>query len=328
MITAEEALAEFGHWYDQLTVYPASGGPAKGTIGGALVVLDRLKTDYDLDIDKHTTDPGSSQIKGVSGAAVKKILEKYGETRRFVTEGGRTNRGLRGDIITMLETLKKLNLHTYPSEDRNRILSEFQRYLAQKVAEYHSRERLKFVYDPSKSAWQAIHELLEAAREKYVEGPVAEYLVGAKLQLRFPEFAVRNESYSVSDEQSELPGDFVVGDTVFHVTVAPMMPLLEKCLRNLETGYRVYILTRDSRVGMVRSDADQRSNGRISVSSIESFVAQNLEELSEFAQNELGDGFYALLTTYNCRTDVVETNKSMLIEIPENLRRRKSGMAE
>ena len=34
------------------------------------------------------------------------------------------------------------------------------------------------------------------------------------------------------------PGDFVVGDTAFHVTVSPMPPVLDKCEANLRNGYR------------------------------------------------------------------------------------------
>jgi hypothetical protein len=67
-------------------------------MAGALVVLEQLKENYDLNIDAHTA-PGGSQVRGVSGAAVKRILETHDETRPFSSEGGRTNRGLRGDMV-------------------------------------------------------------------------------------------------------------------------------------------------------------------------------------------------------------------------------------
>jgi len=57
------------------------------------------------------------------------------------------------------------------------------------------------------------------------------------------------------------------------------------------------------------------------VVSIETFVSQNLEELSVFTTKGLVSGFRRLLETYNERVDRVETDKSMMIDIPRNLRR-------
>jgi hypothetical protein len=41
------------------------------------------------------------------------------------------------------------------------------------------------------------------------DGPVAQYLVGAKLALRFPTEKIGNESYSTADVQLNRPGDFL-----------------------------------------------------------------------------------------------------------------------
>lgn len=58
---------------------------------------------------------------------------------------------------------------------------------------------------------------------------------------------------------------------------------------------------------------------RIAVESIESFVRQNIEELSYFSRDKLKNGFRRLLETYNDCLDAAETDKSMLVEIPRNL---------
>jgi len=59
--------------------------------------------------------------------------------------------------------------------------------------------------------------------------------------------------------------------------------------------------------------------GKIEVSSIEAFVAQNLDELSEFTISESAHQMLRLLQIYNRRVDEAETDKSLLIEIPANL---------
>jgi hypothetical protein len=52
---------------------------------------------------------------------------------------------------------------------------------------------------------------------------------------------------------------------------------------------------------------------------MESFIATNIDELSEFDGEKLVSGLRRLLETYNRRVDEVELDKSLLIEIPRNL---------
>ena len=314
----KRVLDLFEEWYSHLPVHKASGGPAKGSISAALAVLEKLKEDYRLEIEYHTAK-GGAQISGASGQAVKKILAEFGEIRPFAKEGGRTNRGGRGDVTKMLEALKKANLEKLTAAKRNDVLTEMQRFLVGKVVEFHNRERIKLVYDSSKSTYQNILGLLSVARETGKEGPVAQHLIGAKLQLRFPEIAVGNESYSTADDQLGRPGDFYIGDTAFHVTVAPMIGVYEKCKHNLDNGYRVFLLVPERALAGARQNAELMVPGRIAVESIESFIGQNIEELSFFSRDKVKNGFRRLLDTYNERVDAAETDKSMLIEMPRNL---------
>ncbi len=69
-----------------------------------------------------------------------------------------------------------------------------------------------------------------------------------------------------------------------------------------------------------RQNAEAIAPGKIAVESIESFVGQNIEELSSFSKSEIANGFRSLLKIYNERVDAVETDKSVLVEVPPNLR--------
>lgn len=306
----------FRDWFAGLKKY--SGFPAKGTISGALVILDRLKKEFTLDINAHTAK-GGSQISGASGDAVRRILAEFGETRPFVSEGGRTNRGLRGDIRGMLEALEASNLKSLPQGSRAKALEEFQKILVKKVQDFHNQQRLKIPYDSAKTTWQAIFDLLQTARETNKEGPVAQYLIGAKLQIRFPDHKIENQSYSTADQQLNRPGDFLVGNTAFHVTVAPMPAVFDKCKTNVKDGLRVYLLVPARSAVGAKQIADQTIPGQISVEAIESFVAQNIDELSEFSKAHVASEFRRLLETYNSRVDAVEIDKSMMIEMPKPL---------
>ena len=317
-MTNEAILAAFGLWYDSLPLQP-NKFPARGAIGAALVVLEHLEEDYNLDLDSHRAAKGQAQIRGLSGAAVSKILADFGETRPFLSEGGRTNRGTPGAVGSMLKCLEKMKLDELEGGERIVALNILQGFLVEKVKEFHGRQRIKFVFDPRKTTRQIVREILEAAQQTGKLGPVAQYLVGAKLQLRFPDIKVSNDSYSTADVQLGRKGDFMIEDTAFHVTVAPMPAVYDKCKSNLDAGCRVYLLVPESAAVGARQNAELIAQGKVAVESIESFVGQNIEELSAFSQKGLLTEFLKLLETYNQRVDQAESDKSMMIEIPANL---------
>jgi len=316
--STEKFIIAFQKWYSELPIHKPSGGPARGTISAALIVLERLKSDFNLNLDSHRA-AGQSQIKGVSGTAVARILTNHGEKRPFIKEGGRTNRGGPGDIGKMLSIIATMRLETKTKEERNEILDILQSFLVDKVREYQNRQRLKVIYDPSSSTWHSIYNLLALAQEQGKEGPVAQYLVGAKLALRFPNLQIGNNSYSTADDQLGRRGDYEIGDAVFHITVAPMSAIYVKCRSNTEEGLRVYLLVPDRCLIGTKQNAEAVVIGKIVVESIESFVGQNIEELAIFKKDRMKEGFLRLLETYNQRVNEVETDKSMLIEIPQNL---------
>lgn len=287
-------------------------------MAGALVVLERLKEHLDLSIDAHTAE-GGSQIKGASGAAVKRILAEFGETRQFVSEGGRTNRGLRGDIEAMLEALRESGLEALDPPGRLKALEACQRYVVGQVQAWHSRQRLEFVYESATTTRDLVRLILEEAKRRQQSGQVAQYLVGAKLTLRFPDLEIPNETYSTADQQLGRAGDFVVRDTAFHVTMTPADKVYERCRKNAEDGMRSYLLVPDEHVQSARARAKEEIPGRVAVESIESFVGQNVEELAGFSNDDLVDQFRTLINIYNDRVDAIEIDKSIMIKIPPNL---------
>lgn len=283
-----------------------------------MILLERLKEDYNLDFDSHIAS-GGAQIKGASGSAVASILKKFDENRPFAKEGGRTNRGGQGDIRPLFKSLQELGFEHFSKSSRNEILSRFQQYLVDRIRDFHNRQKIKLVFDPKLSTWQAIYNLLKEAKEEGKAGFVAQHLVGAKLQLRFPNILISNESASTADLPTNRQGDFLVGNTVFHVTMAPMLAVFEKCLSNLNQGFKVYLLVPDAKLAAARQMGEQFCFGQIAIESMESFIAQNIDEISSFSINELNASLTRLIQTYNERVDQVEIDKSLMIELPSNL---------
>ena len=306
-------LTPLDNWYAGLAKY-SGGMPARGTLGGALAVAEALKTNFNLDLESHTAK-GGSQIKGASGPRLAKVLAELGETRKFLVEGGRTNRGLRGEIKSFLDAVQKLKLDGLPAGQRNKALVEVQKFLVEKIKRFFNRERVKFVYVPDRPTALLIGDILAAAHADKKEGSVAQHLVGAKLQLRFPKISIANNPVSAADNQTGRDGDFAIRRTVFHVTVSPTELVFEKCVTNLNAGKKVFVLVPERAVSKAKFWSEEKAGGRIHVSAIECFVGVNVDEISEFGETELS----ALLELYNARVGEVETDLSLLIDIPKNL---------
>ena len=309
---------EFIAWYNSLNKVKANGGPANGSIATALVVLNRLKENYILDFSSHVADRGM-QIKGASGAAVAAILKSFGEERPFAKEGGRTNRGGPSEVRSLLEMLKGLDFDKQSSDTRNNELQNMMAFLVDRVRDFHNRQKIKFTFNPALSTWHIVHNLISEAIAEGKTGYVAQHLVGAKLQLRFPDIIVSNESGSTADMQTQRPGDFLIGHTAFHVTVAPMQPVFEKCKHNIIQGLKPFLLVPDSKLIGARQIAEQACQQQIAVESIESFVSQNINEISNFNKEKLSLSFKDLVALYNKRVDEIETDKSLMIDLPSNL---------
>jgi hypothetical protein len=318
MTLESDAIRIVTEWHGGLERYQ-DNLPAKGSIAAALHVLSRVRKDYNLDIASHVA-AGESQITGLSAASLKKVLAEFGETRTLSAVAGRSNRGARGDIVVLLTAMQPLRLETRSPTVRENVLKAMQRHIITTyVSVYFALKRVKAIFDPNAATWQFIHTILDNAKQSGKAGAVAEYLVGAKLKLIFPDESIRNKRFSTSDMQSGFCGDFEIGNTVFHVTVAPMPDLFEKCRANLERGRRVYLLVPNAQVAGARQNAELLASGRIAVEPIESFVATNIDEVAKFDGEQLKSDFRRLLEIYNNRVDEVELDKSMLIDLPPNL---------
>lgn len=322
-MNTNQPLSVFEEWFISLKIVKANNGPANGTLAATLVLLERLKENYDLDFDAHVAS-GGAQIKGASGAAVATILSHFGETRPFAKEGGRTNRGGQGDIRPLFKSLKALKLELLSIQERNEILTLFQAFLVERVQVFHNRQKLKLVFDPTLSTWQVIHTLFATSYSEGKAGYVAQHLIGAKLQLRFPNILVSNESASTADKPTNRSGDFAIGNTVFHVTVSPMEGVYKKCQENLTEGLKVYLIVPDGKLAGARQLAEEYCGGQIAVESLESFISQNIEEISVFASDKLKISIVNLIKLYNERVNAVEVDKSLMIELPSNLEKYNS----
>lgn len=297
---------------------------SRGDIAGGLILLEHMREKFSLSINDYKASQ-SDQLKGATPSAVAEILKRHGEKRLLSKEAGRTNRGLMKNLALLLKLLVDSGISTISAPKQKEFLGEMQRILVDKASAVLDGKKLCFRRAGGMTSRMAVAGIMEQAKSRGKHGDVAEYLVGAKLALRFPDIQVRNTSANAADDQSGEHGDFRINESVFHVTVSPNHGHYEKCAENLKNNLRVFMLVSDDVLHGTRQNVEgnEEIRGRVAVESIESFVSQNIEELSVFSEDDVADKFCALIDTYNNRVQEVETNLSLLIEIPVRIPRRK-----
>ena len=148
------------------------------------------------------------------------------------------------------------------------------------------------------------------------QGTMLQHLVGAKLQLAMTELTIEHHGASVADAVSGRSGDFVIDDTIIHVTTFPGEPVIRKCQLNLEAGAKPLILTVGEGVTVAKANADvAQLTGRIDIMDAEQFIAGNLHELSAFKVADRMVTLQKLVETYNTIIDEHETDPSLRIDI-------------
>ena len=311
----DQALAMLREWFDGHR--PTVGGePNTYVICAGLAVLERMLSTFPLERGDYVT-PGNQVRTG--GPLIQSILSRNGENRRFTAEGGRTTRGTVPAAEGLVARLNQIEpLTALSDEERGQVIGQLQVWLVERVQDYFGRQRIEVEVNLNKPSPLIVADILEAAGSK--AGAVAQHLVGAKLAVRFPDLDIENFSYTTADQQLGRPGDFVVADTAFHVTVSPMPPVFEKCKENLRNGFRPLLLVPELRIQAARQMAETAGAlDSIGIVAIESFVGQNIEELGGFGRLDLANRFRELLEKYNERVGDVEVDRSLLIGLPANL---------
>ena len=294
---------------------------AKGGIAVGLQVTRYLRENeatFPVNPDDLLTGKGG-QVKMLAGPNIKRILEDHGITRRFLAEGGRTNRGsidyMRG-YVAFLNELAADGRLVSPDD-----LDVVEEVWVEFVREYFLAKPFQVNLDHSMGLSAFVREVLELAAQRDQDGSglryagaVLQHLIGAKLSLVFPD-GVDHHSFSTSDEQGGRHGDFELGDVAVHVTTAPSQALMERCAANLRANLRPIIVTVPSRVDMARILAEDAGLwDRIDILDASQFITTNIYELSNFAQEGRDEAVRDLLDAYNSIIDEVEENPSLRIE--------------
>ena len=310
----EQANAAYQSWFEGLERGKSDGLPDWGPMCTGLIVLERLIENYTLDIKDHTTADGA-QIRRQGIVLGNKILKKFGIPMKLTYgEFGRTNRSSLPTAEKLLNILQPLHLEHLPKDERNLILAGLQEKLLASLVLYTDRFQVEARYESAMTTEKFVKLVLLKGTPK-TSGAIAQHLVGAKLELRFPDKEIPNHAASTADAPTERSGDFIIGDTIFHVTMAPQDLVFLKCQRNLGAGYRVYLLVPAKHVqSALRKAKVFEIEDAIVVKSIESFIGQNIDELGMFSTSLLTQELRKLIEVYNRRIQIERYAPELKIE--------------
>jgi hypothetical protein len=288
---------------------------------GALAVVLHLsrhaiENGLPLNADELVTE-GSGQVLGLGKARVQSILKNHGITQVLAEEGGRTSRGSMGIMQAYVAFLNELHAARLAKMDF------IEAWWIERVKEHFSAKPFRLRFDAAKGFQAIIADLLAQAQKRQREatgtmyqGAVLQHLIGAKLELAMPEIEIRHNGASVADAVSDRAGDFVLDDSIIHITTSPGEAVIRKCQRNLEAGTKPIILTLADGVTVAKVLAENAGlSGRIDIMDAEQFLAANLHELSLFKTSSRPATLERLVEAYNRIIAENETDPSLRIEI-------------
>ncbi|MBF57121.1 MAG: hypothetical protein CME80_05285 [Halomonas sp.] len=316
-VLTKQYLDAASAWYENQR---AKNGAMNTNVMNVGLAVSRMVADGLPISNERLFSKGKSQVRGLSGSTIAKILETHGETRLFTREGGRTSRGtvhLAEQFRDILNDITPFHSEGLPTIDISFLLEDF--FTKCVRIDYFDKQTITVDIDPTKPVSAIVTDILNAAAERSDKpsGAVLQHLIGAKLQLRFPEIEIGLDQANAADMQTDREGDFQVGTTAFHVTIAPMEKLISRCVENRRAGYRPVILTPESRVLAARQMAENVGMpNQISVQAAEVFIGTNIEEIAIYDGDKIREGVARLIRSYNDRIESIEVDKSLMIKEP------------
>jgi hypothetical protein len=284
---------------------------SRNTIAVGIVILDHLSRQSPLTEADILSSGG--EIRG-SRAGLGRKLAEYGIPTSYLKEV--TTRQAHQDGQRLLDALEWGHLFDGISEDeRKEIILPLISLLTNRAQTWLERQNLRLDIDRSQSPDSWISLILDNAVGKS-GGVVEQHLVGAKLALRFPNIDISNHPAHAADAQTARRGDFELQHIVYHVTGAPSPGVIDKCIANLQAGYKpILIVPKNKVAGAIALAEIAEVRSQVFIMSIEDFVAGNLVELALDQDRDVFSVLKDIVDRYNQRLAEVETDMSLQIEV-------------
>ena len=263
-----------------------------------LALLERLRETPALDLDKHKSESGQQLVD--HNRFVDQALGRF-NVQSPVQEKGRRSNNLQAWAKPLFACLVNAGFAEGSVLENNELLSGAQALAAKRLTLINEDMPLIARYSMG-NAVAIIGDILDQAQQKKRAKDVAEYLVGAKLELRLREGIV--EPKNVNTPSLGQLADFRVGGAAIEVTILKRpdpahLNQIGEILR--DTGLLVWLLTRkrDRERWQKAVESLYRDQlGRLAVVDIETFVGQNISEIGFFEPEDTRAALAKLFERY------------------------------
>jgi hypothetical protein len=161
-----------------------------------------------------------------------------------------------------------------------------------------------------------VESLFEAVQNRS-NGRVEQALVGAKLQLRYPNISVPNNPGFAGDRQTGRDCDFEVNNLRVIVSVSPKDQHFESAESLADQGRTVNLVVAEKSFLAAKKRIKRKSHkGEIIVSEVEHFVISNMSEISTDREIDAREMCLLLVKEYNRRI-VVDNDDSLRVVEPQ-----------
>jgi len=148
------------------------------------------------------------------------------------------------------------------------------------------------------------------------QGRVEQQLVGAKLQLRFPNTQIEFNPTFAGDGQTSREADFCVGRIRVIVSVAPKGSHFDCAARLAQEGRDVYLVVSEKSLSQTRSSLRARNIRSVTVLTVTDYVSSNMKEIAHERAVTPSEMCQYLVDEYNRRI-AMDYDPSLRVEIPE-----------
>ncbi len=268
-----------------------------GRLSTFMALLERLRVQPTLQVHDHLTASHAQLIEHNDHVA--RALERHGVTG-VVEEFGRRANNVGAWIEPFFRWLTSAGFPEMSSGERDLYLDGLGTVAGTRLRAISEDKPLVARFGTG-TAVAIIKDILDQAQDKKRAKDVAEYLVGAKLQLRLGPDVVTPKNVNTARG----PADFCVGTTAIEVTVNPPDSGHLDQLKSIlcDTGLDVWLGVRSSLRekwdNVVDAAFESQHRNRVVVADLELFLGQNVSEIGKFEAALINETLVALFKRYN-----------------------------
>ncbi|MCI0640792.1 MAG: DUF4928 family protein [Gemmataceae bacterium] len=235
-------------------------------------------------------------LKKSRASAIPKLLEKYGLPKVRLSSEGVTVRGAPG-----LRIFRAVNGGAVLGTDKVRredLILEAVELIRKEILKGLGQQPIKLPAHCFNHSGNFVRALLESTKNRS-QGQVEQALVGAKLQLRFPNEVIRVIGAFAGDRQTGREADHEVKNLRVIVSVSPKPQHFRAAESLAKVGREVCLVVGEKSYNAARKQMTVDSTATITVATVADYVTANMKEIAQGANLTAAEMCLRLVAEYN-----------------------------